>query len=442
MSETTIKVRNIGKKYMIGEKSEYSTMRENIALFASKSLKKLLSGFRQNPATRANKSSGKPGLNSSARMDGNETKSNYFWSLKDISFNVNRGEIVGIIGRNGAGKSTLLKVITGITEPNEGRIDIYGRIASLLEVGTGFHQELTGRENIFLNGAILGMRKREIESKFDEIVDFSEIGRFIDTPVKYYSSGMRVRLGFSVAAHLEPEILLIDEVLAVGDAAFQKKCLGKLNNVASSEGRTVLFVSHDMTAVLALCPKSVILEHGRMIAEGSTGEIVQQYMQSMSAAQETPLDQREDRRGDGSALVTSLRVENIEARKPIRTGSSIKIEFNYVSDNPIKYPRLIVKVSDFRTRANLIRFDSEMQGGLPELLPATGKIICMTRELFLSPGRCIIDVELKRGTVTADKVEYAGQFDIETDDLYGTGKLPSREQAAYLPKYEWDTYET
>lgn len=434
MSETTISVKNIGKQYRIGEKNEYSTIRENISKFTSKSLKKLASGFRKKPAEAAN---GEKASNSSLAANGSELRSNYFWSLKDISFDVSRGEIVGIIGRNGAGKSTLLKIITGITEPTEGRIDIYGRIASLLEVGTGFHHELTGRENIYLNGAILGMRKREIESKFDEIVDFSEVQQFIDTPVKYYSSGMRVRLGFSVAAHLEPEILLIDEVLAVGDAAFQKKCLGKLNNVATSEGRTVLFVSHDMTAILSLCQKTIMMENGRIIAKGPTDEIVQQYMQSMSSTYETPLDQRTDHVGDMSVHITSLKIDNMEAGRPIRPGSQIKIEFEYVSDKPIKYPRVILKIRDFRTRVNIMRLDSEMQRGLPESLPIKGKVTCHTDGLFLTPGRCVIDIEFKRGMVTADKLEYAGYFDIETEDIYGTGKIPSRDEAVSLIKYEW-----
>ena len=426
MSEITIKVRDIGKEYRIGETNEFRTIRENITKSISGGVKKLFSGLGRNGS-------------SGASVVTADKKDNLFWSLKDISFNVAHGEIVGIIGRNGAGKSTLLKIITGITEPTEGRIDIYGRIASLLEVGTGFHLELTGRENIYLNGAILGMKKREIDRKFDEILDFSEVEQFIDTPVKYYSSGMRVRLGFSVAAHLEPEILLIDEVLAVGDAAFQKKCLGKLNNVATSEGRTVLFVSHDMTAILSLCRRTLMIEQGRLVGEGQTEEVVQKYLQSMSSIYEVPLDQRTDHVGDESVTIVSLLVENVEAGKPIQPGSRINIKFGYVSDKPIRFPRMIVKIKDFRTRLNLLRLDSEIQVGLPELLPAKGTIICSTEELFLTPGRCVIDVELKRGMVTADRIEHAGYSDIETQDVYGTGKIPSRDESVSLIKYEWLT---
>jgi lipopolysaccharide transport system ATP-binding protein len=212
---------------------------------------------------------------------------NTFWALKDVSFSVNAGEVIGIVGRNGAGKSTLLKILSRITEPTSGRAILRGRVVSLLEVGTGFHPELSGRENIFLNGAILGMRRAEIAAKFDEIVDFSEVGKFIDTPVKRYSSGMFVRLAFAVAAHLDPEILLIDEVLAVGDAGFQKKCLGKMGEVATQQGRTVFFVSHNMGAVRALCEHAVLIEGGRLTLTGAPGEVISQYLAgSMSKAGE------------------------------------------------------------------------------------------------------------------------------------------------------------
>ena len=211
---------------------------------------------------------------------GDETEE--FWALKDVSFEIGRGEVVGIIGRNGAGKSTLLKVLSRITEPSKGRVEIRGRVASLLEVGTGFHPELTGRENIYLNGAILGMKRSEIQRKFDEIVAFAEVEKFLDTPVKHYSSGMYVRLAFAVAAHLEPEVLVVDEVLAVGDAEFQRKCLGKMQDVAGN-GRTVLFVSHNMSAVNQLCPKSIFLNKGRSEAFGKTNEIIALYEQKFTA---------------------------------------------------------------------------------------------------------------------------------------------------------------
>ena len=253
MSDTVIKVENIGKKYRIGAlQRRHDTLRDQIS-----------SLFKRSNVQTVKRS--------------NAVDQEEFWALKDVSFEVKQGEIVGIIGRNGAGKSTLLKILSKITEPTEGRIELKGRVGSLLEVGTGFHPELTGRENIYLNGAILGMTKAEISRKFDEIVDFSEIEKFIDTPVKHYSSGMYVRLAFAVAAHLEPEILMVDEVLAVGDAQFQKKCLGKMGEVAKG-GRTVLFVSHNMAAVEALCEKACLFDNGKILKFSNTKDIVSYYI--------------------------------------------------------------------------------------------------------------------------------------------------------------------
>jgi lipopolysaccharide transport system ATP-binding protein len=208
-------------------------------------------------------------------------KTTDFWALKDVSFQVNRGDVVGVIGRNGAGKSTLLKIISNITKPTSGKIDIYGRIASLLEVGTGFHPELTGRENVYLNGTILGMSRSEVNRKFDEIIDFSGISKFIDTPVKRYSSGMSVRLAFAVAAHLDPEILIVDEVLAVGDADFQKKCLGKMDEVSKKEGRTILFVSHSLPALKAICKKGILLEKGQLVMQSSIEDAIKKYSETV-----------------------------------------------------------------------------------------------------------------------------------------------------------------
>lgn len=256
MTDTIIEVENLGKRYVLDhqqEREKYTALRDVIA----QGVKSALKGF-----------GGKK----------TETKEE-FWALKDVSFQVKRGEVVGIIGRNGAGKSTLLKILSRITEPTTGRVRLKGRVASLLEVGTGFHPELTGRENIYLNGAVLGMMRQEIDRKFDEIVAFAEVEKFLDTPVKRYSSGMYVRLAFAVAAHLEPEILVVDEVLAVGDAAFQKKCLGKMGDVASKEGRTVLFVSHNMEAVTRLCNQAFLLQYGRLKLFDKVDTVVNNYLQ-------------------------------------------------------------------------------------------------------------------------------------------------------------------
>jgi lipopolysaccharide transport system ATP-binding protein len=250
MGNLALRVDGLGKQYRIGKReAAYRTFRDVLADALSAPFKRAAGLLRGNAA---------------AAADLSET----IWALRDVSFEVKKGEVVGIIGRNGAGKSTLLKILASITEPSEGEVQLYGRVGALLEVGTGFHPELTGRENIYLNGAILGMSRAEIRRKFDEIVAFAEVEKFIDTPVKHYSSGMGLRLGFAVAAHLEPEILIVDEVLAVGDAAFQKKCLGKMSEVAG-EGRTVLFVSHNTAAVQGLCERGIVLERGRLAFDGA-----------------------------------------------------------------------------------------------------------------------------------------------------------------------------
>src|SRR5579862_1716622 len=255
MNDIAIRVENLGKRYRIGKRERYQTLRDTLT-------DTVTAPFRWLRKVRSANGNGAP---------------DHIWALKDISFEIPRGEVVGIIGRNGAGKSTLLKVLSRITEPTEGHAEIRGRVGSLLEVGTGFHPELTGRENIYLNGAILGMRKAEITKKFDEIVAFAETEKFLDTPVKHYSSGMYTRLAFAVAAHLEPEILVVDEVLAVGDSALQKKCLGKMGDVAK-QGRTVLFVSHNLGAVVSLCPRAVLMQQGRCIGDGKTEDILAKYL--------------------------------------------------------------------------------------------------------------------------------------------------------------------
>jgi len=284
--EPVIKIENVGKKYTLSHhtKDKYLTLRDMI----SDGLKSIMG-----------KQKGKP-----------NNFSEEFWALTDVSFEINQGDRIGIIGRNGAGKSTLLKILSRITEPTTGKIALNGKIASLLEVGTGFHPELSGRENIFLNGAILGMSKAEIELKFDEIVAFAEIEKFLDTPVKRYSSGMYVRLAFSIAAHLEPDILIIDEVLAVGDAAFQKKCLGKMEEV-SGKGRTVIFVSHNMQVVQNLCNYGVLLEKGKVILHGNIGSVIEKYLESSKSAQsiyELPVSPEHL---DGPGYAKRIQIEDI-----------------------------------------------------------------------------------------------------------------------------------
>jgi lipopolysaccharide transport system ATP-binding protein len=267
--------------------------------------------------------------------------SDYVWSLKDINFEVKKGEVLGVIGKNGAGKSTLLKILSQVTTPTTGRVKVKGRIAALLEVGTGFHPDLSGRENIFLNGAILGMTKAEIRSKLDEIVEFSGVAKYLDTPVKRYSSGMMVRLGFAIAAHLEPEILIVDEVLAVGDAEFQKKCLGKMKDVAG-QGRTVLFVSHNMAAVRTLCTKGLVLESGRIKYTGSSNDAVQFYTQAVSSQLEKAFNDRDARAGDGRVRVTDFKLINEvgEEIQSVFVGASCKMRFYFKKNQEVNMKHL------------------------------------------------------------------------------------------------------
>jgi lipopolysaccharide transport system ATP-binding protein len=319
MSDIAIKVEGLSKQYRIGEQERYKALRDVITDAASAPFRRLRSAFGNDIATNGN--------GHEIRNPKSEIR-NSFWALDDVSFEVKRGEVVGIIGRNGAGKSTLLKILSRITKPTRGHATIHGRVGSLLEVGTGFHPELTGRENIYLNAAILGMRRAEVEKKFDEIVAFAEVEKFIDTPVKRYSSGMYVRLAFAVAAHLEPEILVIDEVLAVGDAAFQKKCLGKIGDVAHG-GRTVLFVSHNMDAILRLCNRAVLLEEGSVAALGKTSEIVGKYLSSGIAQAET-VDLSERPRGmaaRGQVVLKAARMKSSNASAPWKLPFGERVSF-------------------------------------------------------------------------------------------------------------------
>ncbi len=332
--ETVINVKNLSKVYRIGLKEDIhdSFGRALIEFLKSpyKNYRKYRSLYKFDD------------INASIKGNGTENASDIIWALKDVSFNVTKGEVVGIIGRNGAGKSTLLKVLSRITEPSGGQAEIKGRVSSLLEVGTGFHPELTGKENIYLNGTILGMRKPEIDQKFDEILEFSGVEKFINTPVKRYSSGMRVRLAFAVSAHLEPEILLIDEVLAVGDAQFQKKCLNKMQDVGQ-EGRTVLFVSHNMPAITRLCPRAIILDEGKLIADGPSPHVVRTYLDSgtgTTASREW--QELHDAPGDDVVRLYAVRVRNedgqISEAVDIRYPIGLEMEYEVLESGHILFP--------------------------------------------------------------------------------------------------------
>jgi lipopolysaccharide transport system ATP-binding protein len=344
-----------------------------------------------------------------------------FWALREVSFEVRPGDKLGIIGRNGAGKTTLLKILSRITEPSEGRVEIRGRVASLLEVGTGFHPELTGRENIFLNGAILGMRRREIGRKFDEIVAFAEVEQFLDTPVKFYSSGMYVRLAFAVAAHLEPEILLIDEVLAVGDAAFQKKCLGKMEDVAR-EGRTLLFVSHNMNAIVTLCNRCIMVQDGKIVHDGNTAEVTSSYHSSFISLAESSADlMKVDRYGSGRAKFTSIKISPLSPDNSVQQnmvkGKDLKIELRIRAYANIREANVAVIVYD-AMGYRLIDANTALQGDFLTL--EKGREACVEFRLYnllLKPGKYLLGVWLGQATFSEDidGITYAASFSVEAD---------------------------
>lgn len=362
-----------------------------------------------------------------------------FWALRDIDFSVGQGERVALIGRNGAGKSTLLKILSRIVEPTTGTIGIRGRVASLLEVGTGFHQELTGRENIYLNGAILGMKKREIDRKFDEIVAFAEIEKFLDTPVKRYSSGMYVRLAFAVAAHLEPEILILDEVLAVGDAAFQKKCLGKMEEVSKSEGRTVLFVSHNMVAVKSFCTRGILLNAGTLALDTDIDHAVDAYLSVNTESDTTDLTGRHDRQGSGVLRFQSYTLTDREGApvRSLQSGDSGRLMIivranSTVTGQPIT---IDVGINDmYGTR--LTRLSNTLTGQqLSFPAPGLYQIAVTLPHLPFTQGRYFITLYAAVQREVADWLQ-AGHIDIEMGDFFGTGQI-NENQGTFLANHSY-----
>ena len=351
-------------------------------------------------------------------------KTEDFWAVRDLSLELKRGEMVGIIGRNGAGKSTLLKLLSRITEPTTGSIRLRGRVASLLEVGTGFHPELTGRENIFLNGAILGMSRVEIKRKFDEIVEFAEIDKFLDTPVKRYSSGMYVRLAFAVAAHLEPEILIVDEVLAVGDAEFQKKCLGKMEDVSTKEGRTVLLVSHQMPAIQNLCSRCLLMDRGRLIEDGKTNDIVATYLsmgQDLSAGE---ISERTDRIGKGQGRVTGIEMLDT-AGNPITeavTGHDVilRISYSVEAGRTLTNGLLVVDIS--KQFKHFLGLSTAVSSRNELSLSGDGSIDFLVPSWPLLGGRYEVSTYLESGSEVQDSIDDAVIIDTIDGDFFGTGR--------------------
>lgn len=374
----------------------------------------------------------------------NETTKEDFWAIKDVSFQIKKGEAVAIIGRNGAGKSTLLKILSRITDPTKGRFEINGRVSSLLEVGTGFHPELTGRENIYLNGTILGMKRKEIKNKFDEIVSFSGVEKFIDTPVKHYSSGMKVRLAFSVAAHLEPEILIVDEVLAVGDAEFQKKCMGKMDEVSKNQGRTVLFVSHNMAAVKNLCKTGILLREGKIADQGSINQVIGGYLgetkRNSTILKNIPFT------GTGKVKFSSLDIKVDNQNPPIaddiiqiQMGASVNFTCTLVTSEKLT-TNLFVAISIFDQHGVKIATLDNLYLNKPfEISSEKLKVYCSVDDMNLNTGVYYLDLWCSDGYETFQKIEQVLYFEITDINNLNTGKAQTASKHGYFYfKQNWN----
>lgn len=403
-----IEIQSLSKRYRIGRSQHDLSLREQVVEFA------------RNPFR--------------IGLGDDET----IWALRDVSFRADEGEVIGIVGRNGAGKSTLLKILSRITYPTSGEVKVKGRIASLLEVGTGFHDELTGRENVYLNGSILGMKKREVDKHFDAIVDFSGVDQFIDTPIKRYSSGMRLRLGFAVAAHLDPDVLVVDEVLAVGDAGFQKKCVNAMEGLRSS-GRTVLFVSHNLAAVEHLCPRAIWIDGGRIREDGPSSEVIPHYMGTFSSSQEGSVDltTAAHRRGDGT--IRYLGVDVLDLRGTIctlvRSGDSLTLRLHYEAFETVKLPifgfRLFSSLGVLLTDVSTWNLGVE----IPSLPPGRGYLDLTIDFLNLMPGQYFLSLWLTSpGGVIHDVLEHCTVLDVEPSNYYNSGRgIDSRFGVLFLP---------
>jgi len=410
-----IKIENLGKQYTLGtRRAAPETLREALWTFA-RAPQKLF-----------------------ARKTSDKAKT--FWALRNVDLEIAPGEVVGIIGRNGAGKSTLLKILARVTEPTEGRVELYGRANSLLEVGTGFHQELTGRENIFVNGAILGLKNAEIKRLFDEIVAFAEIEKFLDTAVKHYSSGMYMRLAFSVAAHLNPDILVIDEVLSVGDAQFQKKCLGKVQDVAHS-GRTVLFVSHNMAAVENLCRHGVVIEQGRVVYAGSQTDAITRYLESANQNLGLAINARTDRFGSGEVRISGIEIRDMRGNllSNAMAGQDIDIYFYFETTSGFRAANVTMGFM-VRTHLDVPVFlqHNRLTGDHWNSLPPHGAFVCRIRKLPLPPATYRFGFSVLRGDdEELDRIDDASDLVVIEGDFYGSGEVPPITHGCCLVDAEW-----
>jgi len=358
------------------------------------------------------------------------------WALRDVTFTVEQGAVLGIIGRNGAGKSTLLKILSRVTAPTGGMVKVKGRIASLLEVGTGFHPDLTGRENVYLNGAILGMDRAEVRSKLDEIVDFADVAQFLDTPVKRYSSGMYVRLAFAVAAHLDPEILVVDEVLAVGDAEFQNKCLGKMGDVAR-EGRTVLFVSHNMASIRKLCTNCMLVDKGIVKVLGGTDEVIYQYLSTLQRFSLSSLEARPDREGDGRMRFTHFEVaEGSPSPDSAIVGAATRFDLYYHGAPPLRNVQVSLGIYN-PSGERLLWMGNDTSGSLFKEIPSSGIISVFLDHFPLVPGQYLVNLYCEVEKRKADWVHSAAQITVHPGDFYGNGKSPTVSTGPVLVLNSW-----
>lgn len=424
MSNSVIKVENVSKMYRLGTLGSGSLVSDVNRLIAKVRGK-------EDPYAVI-------GINDRAV----KADSEYIWSLKDINFDIKQGDAVGIIGRNGAGKSTLLKILSRVTAPTTGTLKIKGRVASLLEVGTGFHPELSGRDNIFMNGAILGMSRAEIRSKFDEIVDFAGVEKYIDTPVKRYSSGMYVRLAFAVAAHLEPDILIVDEVLAVGDAEFQKKCLGKMRDVNNKDGRTVLFVSHNIPSIQMLCSSAILLRNGELEKKGTVPEVIRAYTYNETQLIESDLSKRVDRSGNGLATLMKIEMfdQYLNPIQKIITGTSLTIRLFYHFNNTNKND-LVFRIIFLDMDGNILFLcNNEHSNKLFSNEESDFYVDCIIPKIPLFHGEFLINILCySKSLGVLDEVESAMKLEVEEGDFFGTGKIPTLKKGVLVNHY-WKEY--
>lgn len=424
--DVAIRAVDVSKRYRIGMRDEKE---DTLVGLLARVVRTPLSNYRR--------------LRGLSHFGSDERSDDVVWAVEDVSFELARGEALGIIGRNGAGKSTLLKILSRITEPTSGWVELRGRVSSLLEVGTGFHNELTGQENVFLNGAILGMRRDEIRRKFDEIVAFSGVERFIDTPIKRYSTGMKVRLAFAVAAHLEAEILIVDEVLAVGDAEFQKKCLGKMTEV-SRKGRTVIFVSHNLSAIQALCDRAILLDAGRVVAQGTVSEVVQDYLHRVHGRNDgVSLLDRTDRTGSGDVKASSFRILDSRGGEVgfLQSGEDYSFEVGYVNRTGEPFRDVVMSVDVYDEYENrLLLLKTSFTNDNVTLDAASGTVRCHVQDLPLAQGEYTFSVYFSRADRdTLDFIHEVARVLVEGGDYFGTGSIGDPRYCRILKRASWET---